>query len=204
MDVDSIDFGQDFRDAIRSRMADADALVVVIGPGFDPARLAHANDFVRLELLEAFNQDKLIVPVVIEGASMPGPDDLPAKLKALSYRNAAPLRPDPDFRRGRRAPHREPPSRHRRCLRVDRRPSGRVETPGAPAAEADRESESRAPDPDANAAAGREAKAGQNQDGEAAGDRADAPGGPEANCGPRESDSRAPTPRQRDGGLADK
>lgn len=97
-DVDAIEFGQDFRKAIRSRMADADAVVVVIGAAFDPARLAEPNDFVRLELLEAFNQDKVIVPVVIEGASMPGPDQLPAELEDLSYRHAAPLRPDPDFR----------------------------------------------------------------------------------------------------------
>jgi TIR domain len=99
MDVDSIDFGKDFRDAIRYTMAAADAVVVVIGPGFDPARLAQPSDFVRLELLEAFRQRKLVLPVVIEGASIPGPDQLPDGLEDLSFRNAAPLRPDPDFHR---------------------------------------------------------------------------------------------------------
>ena len=97
-DVDSIEYGQDFRTVIRSTIAAADAVVVVIGPRFDPGRLAEANDFVRLELLEAFKEQKLVLPVVTEGAVMPRADELPAELENLSYCNAAPLRPDPDFR----------------------------------------------------------------------------------------------------------
>ena len=69
----------------------------MIGPGFDVARLAQSDDYVRAEVLEAFNLDKQIVPVLVDDASMPRPNELPPALEMLSYRNAAPLRPDPDF-----------------------------------------------------------------------------------------------------------
>ena len=72
-------------------------LVLVIGPGFDVGRLSQSTDYVRAEVLEAFNLHKQIVPVLVDDASMPRPDELPPALERLSYRNTAPLRPDPDF-----------------------------------------------------------------------------------------------------------
>lgn len=74
-------------------------VLTVIGPAFEPARLARHDDYVRLELLEALRQNKLIVPVLVDDARIPAPDELPSELESLSYRSAAVLRPDPDFRR---------------------------------------------------------------------------------------------------------
>jgi hypothetical protein len=97
-DVDNIDYGEDFRSVIRDYLEQVSAVVAVVGPDFASARLADPNDFVRLELLEALAQEKLLVPVLVANAQMPTPDMLPAELQALCYRNAARLRVDPDFR----------------------------------------------------------------------------------------------------------
>jgi actin-like ATPase involved in cell morphogenesis len=98
-DVDSIPPGRDFREVIAAEMQEADVVVLMIGPGFDAGRLSNQRDFVRIELLEALRQQKVIVPVLIDAASMPVPETLPEALSGLAYRNAMPIRRDPDFRR---------------------------------------------------------------------------------------------------------
>ncbi|MFP5316787.1 MAG: toll/interleukin-1 receptor domain-containing protein [Acidimicrobiia bacterium] len=97
-DVYSIDLGSDFRAAIREQLAAVDAVILMIGPQFNTSGLANEHDYVRLELLEALEQDKHIVPVLVEDAQMPSSRELPSELEPLSYRHAALLRPDPDFR----------------------------------------------------------------------------------------------------------
>ena len=39
-----------------------------------------------------------VIPVLVEGANMPGPTDLPPSLAPLCYRIAVPVRRDPDFK----------------------------------------------------------------------------------------------------------
>jgi hypothetical protein len=96
-DVDSIAPGRDFRDVIHDTLATADAVLVVIGDEWRPDLLARPTDYVRLELAEALEQGKLVVPVLVEGTAMPAPDRLPHELRGLAYLHAAPLRRDPDF-----------------------------------------------------------------------------------------------------------
>jgi hypothetical protein len=98
-DVDSIPPGRDFREVIAAEMQEADVVVLMIGAGFDAGRLSDQRDFVRIELLEALRQQKVIVPVLIDAVSMPLPETLPEPLSGLAYRNAIPIRRDPDFRR---------------------------------------------------------------------------------------------------------
>jgi TIR domain len=98
-DVDSVDFGLDFRTVIRETMASISVVVLVIGPRFETERLHQANDVVRMELKEAMAQRKLIVPVLVDGAIMPRPEEFPSELASIGFINAAPLRPDPDFGR---------------------------------------------------------------------------------------------------------
>jgi hypothetical protein len=98
-DVDSIPPGSDFRAVIRTAIQAADVVVVMIGPGFDVDRLSDQRDFVRIELLEALRQKKVIVPVLIDTASMPVPAAFPSSLRRLAYINASLIRQDPDFRR---------------------------------------------------------------------------------------------------------
>jgi hypothetical protein len=61
-------------------------------------RLDDPDDMVRLELEMAFERKLRVVPVLIEGATMPNAMDMPRSLQPLSYRTALPIRPDPDFK----------------------------------------------------------------------------------------------------------
>jgi hypothetical protein len=98
-DVDSIPTGRDFREVIQTAIQAADTVVVIIGPGFDVDRLSDQGDYVCMELLEAFRQKKLIVPVLLDTTSMPTPPALPSSLRNLAYINASLIRQDPDFHR---------------------------------------------------------------------------------------------------------
>lgn len=103
-DVESIPPGVDFREHIRHAVEQCDAQVVIMGPGWLDARdeagrrrLDDPDDFVRLEIEAALNRGIVVAPVLVSGASMPPADDLPPTLRALTFRNAAPVRDDPDF-----------------------------------------------------------------------------------------------------------
>ena len=45
----------------------------------------------------ALKRDIPVVPVLVQGSSMPELDDLPEILQSLVYRNGIPVRSDPDF-----------------------------------------------------------------------------------------------------------
>jgi hypothetical protein len=99
-DVESIGPGDDFVAAVRHAIAGADAVLVVIGPGWatiaegpaGAARLMEPGDMVRLEVSTALAQDKWVIPVLVGGAAMPDPAALPADLAPLAYRNAVEVR----------------------------------------------------------------------------------------------------------------
>jgi TIR domain len=97
LDVDSISIGRDVREAIRESIAAVDVFVVLIGSNWDVDKLARANDYVHMEILEAVRQKKPIVPVLLDDRSMPSPEALPADIADIAYRNAGRLRADPDF-----------------------------------------------------------------------------------------------------------
>jgi hypothetical protein len=91
--------GIDFVERITEAVGSCDYLLVVIGPrwatlsqaGIQP-RLADANDYVRLEVETALKRpDVNVIPVLVAGAKMPGPDDLPESLQKLTRQNAIEL-----------------------------------------------------------------------------------------------------------------
>ncbi|WP_207538270.1 TIR domain-containing protein [Sabulicella rubraurantiaca] len=96
-DIHSIAPGSDFVDAINETLEVADCVLAVIGPnwlsGPDPKnrRIMHDGDYVRLELATALDRKLRVIPVLVGGAQMPGPDDLPESIRSLSRRNAAEL-----------------------------------------------------------------------------------------------------------------
>ena len=105
LDVERQVGGEDYRVAIERALARAEVVLAVIGPDWLAAsgpdgglRLDHADDMVRLELEAALTRKVRIVPVLIEGATMPRGDELPESLREISYRSALAVRPDPDFR----------------------------------------------------------------------------------------------------------
>jgi streptogramin lyase len=99
MDVDTLRPGVDFRRVIEDRIASSDAMVVLIGRDWvnttDPSgtrRLDNPRDFVRLEIGAALRRPSvLVIPVLVRGAAMPAPQDLPPDLEDLAWRNALEL-----------------------------------------------------------------------------------------------------------------
>jgi hypothetical protein len=96
-DVLDIAPGADFVEAIRQRLAVAQAVLVLIGPrwaGSGPdgrRRIDDPQDLVRLEVAEALTSEARVVPLLLPGASMPAENELPAPLQPLARRNALSL-----------------------------------------------------------------------------------------------------------------
>lgn len=99
-DVDELEPGQDFVDAISARLRDCAACLVLIGSEWllvtdrtGRRRLEQEGDYVRLEIAAALARPELlVVPVLVEGAAMPSAEDLPAPIRTLSRRHALSLR----------------------------------------------------------------------------------------------------------------
>src|SRR5215469_5622770 len=101
MDVDSVDLGEDFVNTIEKTVGSCDVLIAVIGKGWltsrdqeGKRRLENSEDYVRTEIATALRRGIRVIPVLVEGASMPRAGDLPDDLKALSRRNALQLSHD--------------------------------------------------------------------------------------------------------------
>src|SRR5438105_1312233 len=82
MDVENIDPGLDYRQVLKEQVATCDVLLAVIGKGWIDARDAAGNrrldspsDLVRLEIEEAMNLGKRVIPVLVGGASSPRPHE---------------------------------------------------------------------------------------------------------------------------------
>jgi uncharacterized membrane protein YhaH (DUF805 family) len=95
MDVDAIEPGVDFVKALDEQVAACIAFIAVIGPRWLNARnndgnprLDNPRDYVRVEIESALKRDIRVIPVLVDGASMPRPSDLPPSLQALARRNA--------------------------------------------------------------------------------------------------------------------
>lgn len=98
MDVEGIEAGVDFPDAIQRALATCEALVVVIGPHWAELedddgrrRLDDREDFVRREIEAALERGMTVVPALVRGAAMPAPDRLPGRLSAMARRQAQEL-----------------------------------------------------------------------------------------------------------------
>ena len=98
-DVETIDPGVDFVDAIERALKSCAVLIAVIGPRWLDAqddagrrRLDDAHDYTRLEIARALKRkDVRVIPVLVEGAAMPSAPDLPDDLVPLARRNAIEL-----------------------------------------------------------------------------------------------------------------
>ncbi|HEY4933241.1 MAG TPA: toll/interleukin-1 receptor domain-containing protein [Terriglobales bacterium] len=98
MDVDGIDPGRDFRKVIDETLTQCDVLLGVVGRNWldtkdetGKRRLEDDSDFVRLEIAAALRRDIPVIPVRVQGATIPKPAQLPDDLKDFAYRNAVEL-----------------------------------------------------------------------------------------------------------------
>jgi CheY-like chemotaxis protein len=92
-DQDSIPVGVDFRQHIRQNIQACDAMLVVIGTNWTTAtkessgqsRLSDPADFVRIEILEAIQHQIPLIPLLVQGVTMPQADLLPPELQVVVY-----------------------------------------------------------------------------------------------------------------------
>lgn len=87
LDTQDIRAGAAFPDVLRRRVRGASVVLVVIGPLWSLERLRQAGDWVRQEIRLALRGGRRVIPVLVNGASLPRPKDLPADLRALVTRN---------------------------------------------------------------------------------------------------------------------
>jgi hypothetical protein len=98
MDVAAIQPGRDFRKSIDQSLNSCGVFLSLIGKNWLTAkdisgqrRLDDPADFVRIETGAALKRDIPVVPVLVQGASAPKPEQLPDDLKELAFRNAVEL-----------------------------------------------------------------------------------------------------------------
>lgn len=96
----AIGVGDDFVDVITDAVAACDVFLAVIGPRWLTStgkqggrRLDEPGDYVRFEIEAALRRDDVVViPVLVEDAEMPAPEDLPPSLRQLARLNACVMR----------------------------------------------------------------------------------------------------------------
>jgi hypothetical protein len=98
MDVDSVEVGVDFAEAIERAIASCVILLAVIGPQWATIsdadgrrRLDDPDDIVRREIEAGLARNIRVVPVLVDGTQMPGRQQLPESLGPLTRRNALEL-----------------------------------------------------------------------------------------------------------------
>jgi hypothetical protein len=87
--------GVDFRKHLADSVGQCQLLLAVIGKGWlrsdkhaEERCLDSPGDFVRIELETAFQRKIPVVPLLVQGATMPQEEELPESLRALAYYNA--------------------------------------------------------------------------------------------------------------------
>src|SRR5262245_9602508 len=97
-DIDRLKAGDDFVEALARAVDSCDVFILVIGRDWLEARnergerrLDDPHDFIRLEVETALRRKVLVLPVLVEGAAMPEPSQLPDALASLARRQAIEL-----------------------------------------------------------------------------------------------------------------
>ena len=93
LDIDTIEPGADFVQVLQQSLQQTAVMLVVIGPRWTSLlaadgsrRLDDPADFVRMEVEAALKRDIPVVPVLVQGATLPRKEELPASLAPLVTR----------------------------------------------------------------------------------------------------------------------
>jgi len=99
MDVEHLDPGVNFVEAINKAVSECDVLIALIGPQWLNAqddngkrRLDNTLDFVRLEISIALKRQVRVIPILLQGARPPQSNQLPPNLQPMAQLNAIKIR----------------------------------------------------------------------------------------------------------------
>lgn len=103
-DVDNIALGVDFRAILDETVGQCQIFLAVIGDNWLTARnadgklrLQDPSDFVRIEIESALQRNIPVIPLLVDGTTMPSKEELPDSMRDLAFRNGTVIRPAPDF-----------------------------------------------------------------------------------------------------------
>jgi hypothetical protein len=101
MDIDNIPFGIDYREHIKTELENSDVVLVIMGLRWlndgGVRRIDSEKDLVRIEIETALARGIPVIPVLVDGATMPLLEELPDSLRDLVFRNAATVDSGRDF-----------------------------------------------------------------------------------------------------------
>ena len=87
MDVDNLTAGQRFDKELEKALSQTDIFLAVIGPRwmelFTQRQALSERDYVRDEIAQALKRGIVVIPVLIESATLPRGDDLPEDIREL-------------------------------------------------------------------------------------------------------------------------
>jgi hypothetical protein len=99
MDVETVQPGSDFTQAVGRAVGESDVLLAVIGQQWSAVRDEHGRrrlddmgDWVVFEISAALQRGITVIPVLVDGARMPAAVELPPALQPLASRQAVYLR----------------------------------------------------------------------------------------------------------------
>ena len=103
LDIESIPYGKDFHQHIQDVLRQVDVLVAVVGPKWlGPQegaidRIHDEKDPIRIEVQTALYERVFVIPVLVEGATMPTETQVPEPLREFTYRHAVRVDSTLDF-----------------------------------------------------------------------------------------------------------
>nr|VFK59875.1 MAG: TIR domain-containing protein [Candidatus Kentron sp. UNK]VFK70149.1 MAG: TIR domain-containing protein [Candidatus Kentron sp. UNK] len=101
IDVDGINPGSNFELSINLSLEESNICLVMIGDNWvasdedgKTARIFNDDDYVRLEITTALSSGKRVLPILVDGATMPEKEELPSDIQPITILNALFLRHD--------------------------------------------------------------------------------------------------------------
>jgi hypothetical protein len=104
MDVEDVPAGVDFRSHIGDAIKGAGLALAIVGQHWlgrrraGESRIQREEDPIRAEIETILSAGIPIIPVLVDDARMPSPQELPESIRAFTYRNAVTVDAGQDFR----------------------------------------------------------------------------------------------------------
>ncbi len=94
-DIDTLQPGDDFEEGIRAVLGCCDVVLAILGPRWLDSkdtdgrrRIDDESDFVRFEIQTALERGVRVIPLLVQGATMPKASELPPAVQALTRKQA--------------------------------------------------------------------------------------------------------------------